>query len=99
MSCCIFLVMQIGIAAPDSGLLLRANGLMHRGQIRESANKLFENRKQSTMANLVLGGSSGTVAATICYPLDTIRRRMQMAGHMYSSQIDAFCKIWRQVGW
>ena len=33
-----------------------------------------------------MGGAAGTVAATVCYPLDTIRRRMQMKGQMYSSQ-------------
>jgi solute carrier family 25 phosphate transporter 23/24/25/41 len=50
------------------------------------------------MANLLLGGVAGTVAASTCYPLDTIRRRMQMKGRMYSSQADAFATIWRQEG-
>lgn len=54
-------------------------------------------RAQSIVANLTLGGTSGFVAATICYPLDTIRRRMQMAGHLYDSQIDAFRTIWRKA--
>lgn len=54
---------------------------------------------QSSAANLVLGGTAGFTAATICYPLDTIRRRMQMAGHMYNGQLDAFRKIWQQVRW
>ena len=43
-------------------------------------------RKQHPGANLLMGGAAGTVAATVCYPLDTIRRRMQMKGQMYSSQ-------------
>lgn len=34
-----------------------------------------------------MGGAAGTIAATVCYPLDTIRRRMQMKGVMYSSQV------------
>ena len=38
------------------------------------------NIKQDPMANLVIGGASGTFSATVCYPLDTIRRRMQMKG-------------------
>lgn len=45
----------------------------------------------------MLGGTSGFTAATICYPLDTIRRRMQMAGHLYNGQIDAFRTIWQKV--
>lgn len=52
---------------------------------------------QSAVSNLALGGTSGFTAASICYPLDTIRRRMQMAGHMYDGQLDAFRKIWQQV--
>ncbi len=39
-------------------------------------------RPQSAAANLLVGGCSGTIAATICYPLDTIRRRMQMKGQV-----------------
>lgn len=44
-------------------------------------------RKQHPGANLVMGGAAGTIAATVCYPLDTIRRRMQMKGTMYSGQV------------
>lgn len=44
-------------------------------------------KQQSPVANLLLGGVAGTVAATVCYPLDTIRRRMQMRGVMYTSQV------------
>ena len=50
------------------------------------------------MANLGLGGMAGTLAATVCYPLDTIRRRMQMRGQMYRHQADAFATIWRTEG-
>ena len=56
------------------------------------------NRPQSAVANLMLGGASGTLAATVCYPLDTIRRRMQMRGKVYNSQLDAFGTIWRTEG-
>lgn len=44
-------------------------------------------RKQHPGANLLMGGAAGTIAATVCYPLDTIRRRMQMKGTMYSGQV------------
>jgi solute carrier family 25 (mitochondrial phosphate transporter), member 23/24/25/41 len=57
-----------------------------------------EGKKQSPAANLLLGGAAGTLAATVCYPLDTIRRRMQMKGRMYASQADAFATIWRTEG-
>lgn len=31
------------------------------------------------MANLLVGGTAGIIAASACYPLDTIRRRMQVS--------------------
>ena len=36
----------------------------------------------------------------MCYPLGTVRRRMQMKGSetMYSGQMDALRKIWAQEG-
>jgi solute carrier family 25 phosphate transporter 23/24/25/41 len=55
-------------------------------------------RPQSAAANLLVGATSGTLAATACYPLDTIRRRMQMRGHAYAGQLDAFRTIWRVEG-
>jgi solute carrier family 25 phosphate transporter 23/24/25/41 len=46
----------------------------------------------------LVGATSGTLAATACYPLDTVRRRMQMRGHTYSGQLDALSTIWRTEG-
>lgn len=43
-------------------------------------------RPQSAAANLLVGAASGTLAATVCYPLDTVRRRMQLRGHGYHGQ-------------
>jgi solute carrier family 25 phosphate transporter 23/24/25/41 len=54
--------------------------------------------KQSTVSNLVLGGLAGTFAASACYPLDTVRRRMQMKGKVYDSMPDALRTIWRVEG-
>jgi solute carrier family 25 (mitochondrial phosphate transporter), member 23/24/25/41 len=54
--------------------------------------------RQNPVANLGLGGLAGTIAATVCYPLDTIRRRMQMKGQVYRNQADAFATIWRKEG-
>jgi hypothetical protein len=58
-------------------------------------------RKQSPWANLVMGGATGTVAATVCYPLDTIRRRMQMKGQVYRSQVgsEAGQRAYPRQGW
>eukprot|EP00879_Flechtneria_rotunda_P018604 GHRR01019522.1.p2 GENE.GHRR01019522.1~~GHRR01019522.1.p2 ORF type:complete len:141 (+),score=46.12 GHRR01019522.1:288-710(+) len=55
-------------------------------------------KPQSPIANLFMGGAAGTVAATICYPLDTIRRRMQMKGQTYNNQLHAFQSIWVKEG-
>ena len=54
--------------------------------------------KQSSVSNLVLGGLSGTFAASACYPLDTVRRRMQMKGKVYNNMLDALQTIARTEG-
>ena len=56
------------------------------------------NIKQDPMANLVIGGASGTFSATVGYPLDTIRRRMQMKGKTYNGMADAMLTIMREEG-
>lgn len=62
-------------------------------------NHFYEGHKpQNPAGNLLLGGVSGTLAATVCYPLDTIRRRMQMKGQVYRNQLHAFTTIWTQEG-
>ncbi|MEW5313430.1 MAG: hypothetical protein WDW38_004999 [Sanguina aurantia] len=43
-------------------------------------------KPQSAVSNLLVGGCSGIVAATLCYPLDTVRRRMQVAGRPSATQ-------------
>lgn len=64
------------------------------------AKKLYygENGKQDPISNLVVGGASGTFSATVCYPLDTIRRRMQMKGKTYNGMLDAIKTISRDEG-
>jgi solute carrier family 25 phosphate transporter 23/24/25/41 len=49
-------------------------------------------------SSLGVGALAGTLAATACYPLDTVRRRMQMRGSPYASQADALRTIWRAEG-
>eukprot|EP01023_Acetabularia_acetabulum_P027144 TRINITY_DN256_c1_g1_i1.p1 TRINITY_DN256_c1_g1~~TRINITY_DN256_c1_g1_i1.p1 ORF type:complete len:312 (+),score=70.25 TRINITY_DN256_c1_g1_i1:164-1099(+) len=55
-------------------------------------------RPENALNNLLIGAGSGIFAATICYPLDTIRRRQQMKGQAYKGQIDAFVTIWAKEG-
>ena len=50
------------------------------------------------VAPLLLGATSGTFATTACYPLDTIRRRMQMKGDTYKSIYDAMVTIAKAEG-
>mmetsp|Transcript_24008 Transcript_24008/g.66718 ORF Transcript_24008/g.66718 Transcript_24008/m.66718 type:complete len:302 (+) Transcript_24008:196-1101(+) len=57
-----------------------------------------QQRPQSAATNLLLGAAAGTVAATACYPLDTVRRRMQMKGDTYKNQAHALSTIWKTEG-
>ncbi len=49
------------------------------------------------MHNLGLGAASGLLAASVCFPLDTVRRQMQMRTCMYQGQVDAMACIWRSA--
>lgn len=55
-------------------------------------------QERNPAALLGLGAAAGIVAQTVCYPLDTVRRRMQMAGKHYSSTANAFSTILRVEG-
>jgi len=52
----------------------------------------------STVNVLLLGAASGLFAQSVCYPLDTVRRRQQMKGKHYNSMLDAFRRITREEG-
>ncbi|CAI7757478.1 unnamed protein product [Closterium sp. NIES-53] len=54
--------------------------------------------KESIPNNLLMGATAGTIATTVCYPLDTVRRRMQMKGKVYSNTMDAFATMARTEG-
>lgn len=54
--------------------------------------------EKSHFVVLGLGAAAGIFAQTCCYPLDTVRRRMQMKGKIYNSTGDAFATILRKEG-
>lgn len=57
-----------------------------------------ETGKVSAWQTLVLGGCAGMFAQTMCFPLDTVRRRMQLKGTAYKSTPDAFYTIMKVEG-
>mmetsp|Transcript_11096 Transcript_11096/g.12701 ORF Transcript_11096/g.12701 Transcript_11096/m.12701 type:complete len:401 (+) Transcript_11096:213-1415(+) len=57
-----------------------------------------ELQKRNPFAILGLGAVAGIVAQTCCYPLDTVRRRMQLKGNNYSGTINAFSTILKDEG-
>lgn len=57
-----------------------------------------ELKSRNPFSILFLGACSGIIAQTFCYPLDTVRRRMQLAGKNYASTANAFTTIVSQEG-
>ena len=50
-------------------------------------------KSASTLVILGLGACAGLFAQSVCYPLDTIRRSMQMPNHNYNGILDCMYKI------
>uniref|UniRef100_A0A6N2KJ46 Uncharacterized protein n=3 Tax=Salix viminalis TaxID=40686 RepID=A0A6N2KJ46_SALVM len=59
---------------------------------------LPEKYQQKTQSSLLTAVVSAAVATLMCYPLDTVRRQMQMKGNPYKSVLDAFPGIMQRDG-
>lgn len=59
---------------------------------------IYGEDKPSTLGTLAIGASAGLVAQSVCHPLDTIRRRLQMKGHTYKGLFDAIKRISAEEG-
>jgi len=57
-----------------------------------------ELKQRNPAVILGLGAFAGIIAQTACYPLDTVRRRMQMKGITYTSTANAFSTILKDEG-
>lgn len=55
--------------------------------VKKSLPDKYKNRTESSLATAVV---SATLATLMCYPLDTVRRQMQMRGTPYKTILDAF---------
>jgi solute carrier family 25 phosphate transporter 23/24/25/41 len=60
--------------------------------------EVYKGKRPSTLGTLGLGAAAGLFAQSVCYPLDLVRRRMQLRGKVYSSTPMAFYTIVQQEG-
>ena len=60
------------------------------------------NHPRAQIMNLLIGGSAGTIALSLTYPTDLVRRKMQLRGtdghENYENMFDCFRKIWAKEG-
>uniref|UniRef100_A0A7C9EQP6 ADP,ATP carrier protein n=1 Tax=Opuntia streptacantha TaxID=393608 RepID=A0A7C9EQP6_OPUST len=64
--------------------------------VKKSLPEKYQKRPETSLATALV---SATLATLTCYPLDTIRRQMQMRGTPYKSVLDAFPGIVARDGW
>ncbi|KAA8517821.1 hypothetical protein F0562_015313 [Nyssa sinensis] len=63
--------------------------------VKKSLPEKYQKRTETSLATALL---SATLATLTCYPLDTVRRQMQMKGTPYKSVLDAFPGIVERDG-
>jgi solute carrier family 25 phosphate transporter 23/24/25/41 len=66
--------------------------------IKTTAHQRFPSTQNNIPATLSMGAMSGLFAQTCCYPLDLVRRRMQMKGEVYKGVVDALRTIGKEEG-
>lgn len=64
--------------------------------VKKSLPEKYQKRPETSLVTALV---SATLATLTCYPLDTIRRQMQMRGTPYNTVIDAFAGIVERDGW
>ncbi|KAL2500538.1 putative envelope ADP [Forsythia ovata] len=64
--------------------------------VKKALPEKYQNRTETSMATALI---SATIATLTCYPLDTVRRQMQMRGTPYRTILDAFPGIVARDGW
>lgn len=55
--------------------------------------------RSTPQASLLTALAATTIATVSCYPIDTVRRQMQMKGSSFSNMIQAFPAIVKRDGW
>ncbi|CAN6443055.1 unnamed protein product [Victoria cruziana] len=63
--------------------------------VKKSLPEKYQGRPESSLATALV---SASLATLMCYPLDTVRRQMQMKGSPYKNVIDAFPGILARDG-
>lgn len=56
-------------------------------RVKKSLPERYQRRPETSLATALV---SATLATLMCYPLDTVRRQMQMKGSPYNTILDAF---------
>ncbi|MQM07313.1 hypothetical protein Taro_040153 [Colocasia esculenta] len=67
----------------------------HDTRVKKSLPEKYQKRPETSLATALV---SATLATLMCYPLDTIRRQMQMRGSPYDNVLKAFTGIVEREG-